>query len=48
MILCNFATLRDNVTLLNRVTEVINYWQDGEVKHSIEEARALFPDCQFS
>ncbi|KAF5828352.1 plastid and cyanobacterial ribosomal protein-domain-containing protein [Dunaliella salina] len=39
---------KDNVLLLNRLTEVINFWQDGEQKHSIEEARAYFPDCVFA
>lgn len=38
---------RDNVMLLNRLTEVINFWQDSESKHTIEEARAYFPDCAF-
>jgi len=39
---------RDTVLLLNRLTEVINFWQDGDTKHSIEEARAYFPDCVFA
>ncbi len=38
---------RDKVLLLNKTTEVINFWQDEEKKHSLEEARAAFPDCKF-
>eukprot|EP00210_Caulerpa_lentillifera_P007195 g6885.t1 len=37
----------DQVCLLNRVTEVINYWQEGETRHTLEEARSTFPDCVF-
>ena len=39
---------RDRVLLLNRTTEVINFWQDEGAKHSVEEAREKFPDCVFS
>lgn len=38
---------RDKVLLLNKTTEVINFWQDEEKKHSLEEAAAQFPDCKF-
>ena len=38
---------RDTVLLLNRTTEVINYWQEEGEKHSLEEAREMFPDCEF-
>ncbi|KAL4526075.1 hypothetical protein Ndes2437B_g07340 [Nannochloris sp. 'desiccata'] len=37
---------REKVLLLNRCTEVINYWQD-ENKHSATEASQKFPDCKF-
>jgi len=37
---------QDKVLLLNRCTEVINFWQD-EQKHSIAEAQEKFPDCNF-
>lgn len=33
--------------LLNKTTEVINFWQDEGVKHSVEEAREKFDDCHF-
>lgn len=39
---------RDKVLLLNKTTEVINFWQDDEKKHSLEEAQEKFPDCKFS
>ncbi|GFR49440.1 hypothetical protein Agub_g11498 [Astrephomene gubernaculifera] len=39
---------RDRIILLNRLTQLINFWQDEEVKHSLEEARAEFPDCYFA
>ena len=39
---------RDRVALLNRTTEVINFWQDDAAKHEVDEAREKFPDCQFS
>lgn len=37
---------REKIVLLNRATEVINYWQD-EDKKTIEQAREAFPDCDF-
>jgi 30S ribosomal protein 3 len=33
--------------LLNRLTEVINYWQEQETKHTLDEAKAAFADCSF-
>mmetsp|Transcript_5259 Transcript_5259/g.11525 ORF Transcript_5259/g.11525 Transcript_5259/m.11525 type:complete len:320 (-) Transcript_5259:430-1389(-) len=39
---------RDKVILLNRLTEVINFWQDEKTKHTAEEARSAFPDCAFT
>jgi len=38
---------RDAVLLLNRTTEVINFWQEEGVKHTLSEAREKFPDCEF-
>ncbi len=37
----------DRVELLNRCTEVINFWQDETTKHTIAEAQAKFDDCKF-
>jgi 30S ribosomal protein 3 len=37
----------DKVDLLNRLTKVINMWQDVEGKPSVEDARLEFPDCVF-
>lgn len=28
--------------------EVINYWQDDESSHTVEDARKRFPDCTFA
>ena len=39
---------RDKVLLLNKVTEVINYWQEEGGRPSIEKARETFPECEFS
>ena len=39
---------RDKIILLNKTTEIINFWQDSEVKKTVEEARTAFPDCMFS
>lgn len=37
--------------LLNRVTEVINFWQEGQDNpggaYTVEDAKAMFPDCSF-
>ncbi|KAK9822404.1 hypothetical protein WJX74_001791 [Apatococcus lobatus] len=38
---------RDTIMLLNRVTEVINYWQEEGDRHELDEARTSFPDCVF-
>jgi 30S ribosomal protein 3 len=38
---------RDKVLLLNRTTEVINFWQSEGEKHTLAEAQEQFPDCTF-
>ena len=38
---------RDKVILLNRTTEVINYWQQEGEKPTLEQVRAAIPDCSF-
>ena len=38
---------RDKVILLNRTTEVINFWQQEGQKPSLEDVRAAFTDCSF-
>jgi 30S ribosomal protein 3 len=53
-----WITDRDRIVLLNRLTEVINFWQDtvaaeGEnadaaPRPTIDEARGMFPDCSFT
>mmetsp|Transcript_7458 Transcript_7458/g.19161 ORF Transcript_7458/g.19161 Transcript_7458/m.19161 type:complete len:201 (+) Transcript_7458:39-641(+) len=39
----------DKISLLNRVTEVINYWnpQENSPQNSAEQAQQNFPDCKF-
>lgn len=39
---------RDRVALLNRLTQIINFWQDDQTGHTVAEARATFTDCSFS
>lgn len=38
---------RDKVLLLNQTTEVINFWQDEETKHTMADARVAFANCKF-
>merc|ERR1739841_497127 len=40
----------EKIAMLNRVTEVINFWtpQEGQEQNSTEQAKAKFQDCGFT
>jgi len=38
----------DKVVLLNKATEIINFWQEKGKDQSLSEAQAKFPDFIFS
>ena len=39
---------KDKVTLLNKATEIINYWQEDGRKESIGKVQSKFPDLIFA
>ena len=40
----------EKIAMLNRVTEVINFWTppEGEEQNDTDQAKAKFPDCDFT
>lgn len=42
-----WITETDRIALLNRATEIINYWQEEGKSRPVAEAQTRFPDISF-
>jgi 30S ribosomal protein 3 len=42
-----WISYEDSILLLNKTTDIINYWQEEEKKPSLLEVQEKYPDCIF-